>query len=383
MTRRRAAPGPSLRAKLLAVAAIQAVAIVVIAIAIARVTLPPHDGPHGPPEAGRTEPPPPRPGDRDPLRRGDDRDERPHVPLGAHATLWAMAGVLFAGSYAVSRLVLPPIESAVGAARAFAAGDFSPRIASDRADELGELADALDVMAERVQRALENERALLAAVSHELRTPLARVRVALELIEEDLAASPVGAQFASVAADLGEVESLLDDVFARARLETERRGGGTALQLATVPVDGAALLRQAVDRTTARYPGREVTVDGAPPIGVRVHVVLVRRALENLIENAIKHGGAGAAIRVAVRIDDEGRSAVFEMRDPGTGAGTPSTDVFAPFQRGVAADSRPGLGLGLHLVARIIEAHGGTCGLDRDPDTGETVAWLRLATDAT
>jgi signal transduction histidine kinase len=219
-------------------------------------------------------------------------------------------------------------------------------------------------MADRIAALLLSQRQLMADVSHELRTPLARIRVALELAAED----PVAAKdvLADVGADLDEIDQLIADILTTARLDIDQ--GAIARQPTTV----AELADRAAERFTARHPGRalERTVERNDR-SIACDPMLLRRALDNLLDNAAKYSQAA----VALEIHPNDKAVTFTVVDRGVGM-TPEELERAgtPFWRADGSRTRRtgGVGLGLALARRIARAHGGDVTLASAPGKGTT-----------
>ncbi len=290
-----------------------------------------------------------------------------------------VAAVLLAlavGSIPLARGIAAPLERLTAAARALGSGDLSSRVGlrCRRRDEVGELAEAFDEMAERLERLVRTERELLANVSHELRTPLARIRVALDLAAEgDLARAR--RYLAEIGTDLGELERLVDDVLTASRLDLAAGRGGGELPLRRESVDGAELLRATAERFRAAHPERslELGIDGPLP-GIEGDPALLRRALENLLDNARKYSDAGEPVTLSAHA--EGESLTVEIRDRGIGIDPDDLPrLFTPFFRTDRSRARGsgGVGLGLALARRIVEAHGGAIAVQSEPGKGTVV----------
>ncbi len=179
---------------------------------------------------------------------------------GALAGLALVVLVLALASAPLARALARPIERLAETARRLGEGDLQARTGLRGGDELGALAQAFDEMADRIQRQMAAEKALLANVSHELRTPLARLRVTLGLAAE---AEPERARayLLEMEGDLAELDHLVGDILAAARLEAV---GAQALQPA--PVEPQELVRDALARLAPAAPG----ADGrGPPRGDR------------------------------------------------------------------------------------------------------------------
>ena len=274
----------------------------------------------------------------------------------------ALLGVAVA-TRPLARRISRPLENLTDAARRLGGGDLSARVAEPprRADEIAELTHAFNEMAERVERLVRGEKELLANVSHELRSPLTRIRMALELLPHE---GDSARRIAAVERDLADLDRLVEDVLATARLEAT--GLPTRLGAVNVPVLLADLAERARhDPLTAETTVR-VEDDGA--VELTADEALLRRALWNLVENAAKYGAP--PITLAARATAEG----VELSVADTGPGIAAVDaerVFAPFYRGDAArtpggatDPRRGVGLGLTLARRVAEVHGGTIAID-------------------
>jgi signal transduction histidine kinase len=287
------------------------------------------------------------------------------------AVVVAVLLTLAVASFPLARSIASPLERLTESARRLGAGDLGARAGVRARGEVGELAAAFDEMAGRLELLVRGERELLANVSHELRTPLARIRVALALAEEgDL---PRARQaLGEISADLAELERLVEDVLAAARLDL---GGGGAVPARQAPVEVGALLEEAAARFRARHPGRAITVEGvAAPEALHGDEALLRRLLANLLDNAAKYSEAPAPVILAAR--QEGGSVVLEVRDRGIGVEQADLPrLFTPFFRTDRSRARGtgGVGLGLALVRRIAEAHGGTAEAESAPGAGTAV----------
>jgi signal transduction histidine kinase len=286
------------------------------------------------------------------------------IPLGAMIlVLVGIASVWF------SRRLARPLDQLATAARRFGAGDTAARARLTRADEVGDVGRAFDEMADRTAAVLHSQRQLMGDVSHELRTPLARIRVALELAAEDpIAATDV---LADVGADLDEIDQLISDLLTTARLDADHAKIDREATSVTELVD------RATRRFTARHPGRtlERTPDDAQggDRPIRCDPVLLRRALDNLLDNAAKYSEVDTPVQLAVH--PNGSSIAFEIVDRGIGMSAAELErAFTPFWRADGSRTRKtgGVGLGLALARRIARAHGGDVTLASHPGQGTT-----------
>ncbi|HEU0033336.1 MAG TPA: HAMP domain-containing sensor histidine kinase [Kofleriaceae bacterium] len=284
------------------------------------------------------------------------------LPMGAGILI-----LLGAASIWFSRRLARPLDALATAARRFGEGDTTARARLERHDELGEVGRAFDDMADRTAATLHAQRQLMADVSHELRTPLARIRVALELAAED----PLAAQdvLADVGVDLDEIDQLIEDILTTARLDGEPK-------LDRRPVKIGELARRAGERFVARHPNR--TLDASATVTaddreIACDPVLLRRALDNLLDNAAKYSEPSTEVKLAVIPD--GRSVAFEIADRGIGMSPDElARAFTPFWRADSSRTRRtgGVGLGLALARRIARAHGGEVTLASSPGRGTT-----------
>jgi signal transduction histidine kinase len=268
------------------------------------------------------------------------------LPIGA-GVLIVVAGA----SLWFTRRLVRPLEELAEAARKFGGGNTDARVHLDREDELGDVGRAFDDMADRTSALISSQRQLMADVSHELRTPLARIRVALELAAED----PVAAKdvLADVGVDLDEIDQLISDILTTARLDSDQTN------LARSLIGVAELAENAVSRFEARHPGRKLEREIADSEqALECDPVLLRRALDNLLDNAAKYSDAPVSLQVV----PNGKSVMFAVVD--TGIGMSSDDLEragTPFWRSDVSRTRKtgGVGLGLALARRIARAHGG------------------------
>ena len=283
------------------------------------------------------------------------------LPLGAGVLL-----VVFGATLWYSRRLVRPLETLAETARQFGEGDTAARARLHRDDELGDVGRAFDDMADRTSAVISSQRQLLADVSHELRTPLARIRVALELASED----PVAAKdvLADVGTDLDEIDQLIEDILTTARLDSDQA------MVKREPISVGELADRAAARFTARHPGRtlEKHVDDGER-AIECDPVLLRRALDNLLDNAAKYSEASAPVMLDVH--PNGKAIAFEVVDRGVGMSKEElARAGTPFWRADGSRTRRtgGVGLGLALARRIARAHGGDVSLDSAPGRGTT-----------
>jgi len=269
------------------------------------------------------------------------------LPLGAGVLV-----VVGAASLWFTRRLVVPLQELAEAARKFGSGNTEARAELHRDDELGDVGRAFDDMADRTSALISSQRQLMADVSHELRTPLARIRVALELAAED----PDGAKdvLADVGIDLDEIDQLINDILTTARLDAEG-----IPKVSHKPIEVGELAEDAVARFESRHPGRKLERSLAgTERSIDCDPVLLRRALDNLLDNAAKYSDAPVVLEVV----PNGKAITFAVVDQGIGMSAEDLErAGTPFWRSDVSRTRKtgGVGLGLALARRIARAHGG------------------------
>ena len=235
----------------------------------------------------------------------------------------------------------------------FGAGDLAARGNLDRRDEIGELSRAFDRMAERIGTLLMAERRLLQDVSHELRTPLARLSFAAELIRT------AGDREAAVYRLKKEIQRLTDLVGALLEV-TQAEGDPASTSLEVLSLDDLMMDVVADCRMEADGRGCTVGVSAETPVRIIGNRELLRRALENVLRNAVHYTPRKSAIEA--RLDAAPGLATISIRD--YGPGVPEEDLAKIFQPFFRVDhsrdsSTGGVGLGLAITARAVAVHHG------------------------
>jgi len=306
--------------------------------------------------------------------------QRPEQSAGRAVVPVALVLVLVGISALLTTLWLGrPLAKLSQAARELGAGKLSARAGLRRNDELGDVAVAFDDMAERIGQLVQAQRELLANVSHELRTPLARIRVALDLAAEG-DAEQAAASLGEIAGDLAELERLVADVLTAARLELSSDVAAPPQPpIRSERIDARELLDEAATRFRANHPAHQLVVEAAA-LDARLDAdrMLLRRVLDNLLDNAAKHSESSMPVTLAARVEEQ--KLWIEVRDQGRGiAPDDLRNLFTPFFRADRSRARQtgGLGLGLTLARRIVEAHRGSLEIESAPQRG-TVARLRV-----
>jgi signal transduction histidine kinase len=283
------------------------------------------------------------------------------APVPAHASiasLSAMALGIVLASLLVVRWITNPLRRLARAAEDFGKGAAPVPLPENGPREVKEAARTFNAMQARIHRLVADRTQALAAVSHDLRTPIQRIRLRAGFIDDAEAQRAIDG-------DLDEMEGMVESTLAYLRGETDSEEPRQA--------DLAAILKTLTDDATDR--GGLVTYSGPDRLLMRLRPVALKRAVGNLLDNAVKHGG-GARISleetpeaVTVRVEDDGPGIPEEALEA----------VFEPFHRLDASRGRGtgGTGLGLAIARQVVRGHGGTICLSNRPQGG-LVATVRL-----
>ncbi|MDG1026201.1 MAG: ATP-binding protein [Gammaproteobacteria bacterium] len=252
--------------------------------------------------------------------------------------------VLFLNYFMVNRL-LDPVRLLRKGAERIRLGDLSFRVKSNRQDELGELTESINHMADSLQSMLEAKRQLLLAISHELRTPITKAKLRLEFM-------PESDEKDQLKEDIQEIELLITDLIEAERLNEEHA------VLTAEPTPLAAFVERVCEQFKSYPSGLELELPDEDREFI-IDNLRVRLLITNLVNNAIRHGEGNPII---VRISFNGEFALLEVKDHGEGiAEEHLTQISEPFYRADSARQRNtgGFGLGLYLCRLIAQAHGG------------------------
>lgn len=247
-----------------------------------------------------------------------------------------------------------PVRALQKAVERFGRGDLTARVGSTRKDELGQLARTFDRMAGRIETLLAAERRLLLDISHELRSPLARLGVAVELARS-------GDDLDSALNRIQKESDRLNSLVGQLLQVTRAEGDPNSLRRNPVRLD--ELVQQLVDdsKIEASARGCSLHYEKGQPATVEGDPELLRRAIENVIRNAIRHSPKEAPVDVTLARNNG--NVVVDIRDRGPGVPEQALPrLFDPFYR--VEDDRNrntgGIGLGLSIARRAIELHKGS-----------------------
>ena len=288
--------------------------------------------------------------------------------------------ILVAGlvCYLLSFYLTSPLKKLQSTVKAFAEGDFEVRVSPElrhRHDELAELGQEFDHMAERIATLISSQKRLLADISHEVRSPLARLTVALELARKHSNGKAIPA-LDRIEQEAERVNRLVGQLLALTRLES----GSEQVPPETVIFED--LVQQVVDDAAfeAKPRGRHVKALHLEKCRVRGSFELLRSAVENVVRNGVRYTAPGTAVEVTLnwRLD----TAVLTVRDYGPGVPAIELEhIFEPFYRVSEARDRAsgGMGLGLSIAERTVKLHGGSIRAENLSDGLQVTIELPLA----
>ncbi|MFN3514676.1 MAG: sensor histidine kinase [Phenylobacterium sp.] len=263
-------------------------------------------------------------------------------------TLAVMAPV----AYVFARRLSAPIVIFADAARAIGRDPRAPPLSLRGPAEIDVAVRAFNEMQERLRRYVEDRTAMVGAIAHDLRTPLTRLRFRIEGAPDDLKAK--------MAADIDQMEEMISAALTFVR-DATRAAERTPLEL-------SSLLESVCDEMAET--GADTEVERGEKVVLHGDPVALRRMFTNLLENAVKFGGAARA-----RVFKAGAFAVVEIEDDGPGVPPEDAErVFEPFYRREPSRSRQtgGAGLGLAVVRSVARSHGGDVTLENRAGGGLT-----------
>ncbi len=271
----------------------------------------------------------------------------------------SLAALVLLLNFWLVRRLLAPVKLLREGAERICDGDLSYRVKTHRTDELGELTNSVNHMADSLQSMLEAKRQLLLAISHELRTPITRAKLQLEFMEDGMIKEALGD-------DINEIDLLVSDLIEAERLSNQHQA------LIAEHVDFAdyiALVLQAYHQ----YKGGIVFERPEQDVSVSIDKLRTRLLLTNIVNNAIRHGRDNP---ITVRVSFTGSEAVLEVEDQGEGIAQEHMEHLSePFYRADSARARHtgGFGLGLYLCRLIAQAHGGRLEISSELGVGTHV----------
>jgi len=280
----------------------------------------------------------------------------------------------FAGWWLSLRISSPLVALAESASR-IAAGDYTGRVDIEAEDEFGSFADSFNAMAKKVEGTVTALRRFVSDAAHELNTPLTALRTNLDLISDE---EDVSTRTGYVERALKQTQKL--EQITRALLDLSMLEAGSSQEEAEL-IDLTVLVREQSESfaSTAEQGGLEFALE-LPDENIEIVGCpdQVRRAYNNLLDNAIKFTPQGG--KVSVGIKREGKLALLYVEDTGIGIPEEATSqLFQRFYRASNASAYPGSGLGLAIVQAIMERHGGVVRVERKEQGARFIVNFPLA----
>ena len=305
----------------------------------------------------------------------------PHDLALLAALLGFSLGMSMFVAFAFSQSTTRSIREVVEAVRRINSGSLDTRVATPSRDEIGELATALNSMAERLEASFSRERELEQArkdlvrtVSHDLRTPLASIRAMVESINDGVVTDEetVRRYLRSTQSEVEKLSQLINDLFELAQMDA----GALELHMETSSLQD--LLSDTLESMSAQALSRKLTLKGAVDEELSPVVMdpqRVQRVLYNLVQNALRHTPPDGTI--FIRATDAGTEVQIDVID--TGEGIPGNALPQLFQRTHRPDDSQlrgaGVGLGLSIAKGIVEAHGGRIWVQSNVGEGSTFSF--------
>lgn len=276
-----------------------------------------------------------------------------------------LLAVLGATIYLIVRGVEARMARLELAATRIASGRLDTRVKIESGDFLGRLGMAFNGMATQLQSLLRAQQDMIRAVSHELRTPVARIRFAVQMVEDMTDDPAIRRQLVGIDGDIEELDGLIDEILTYAQLSDSINGRDLEFRL----VECRAMAKRVIEALRPLHGHLSLELAPGPEVDALAEPRYLQRALQNLVANACRH----ARQRVVIRLHGESRLVRLDVEDDGLGV--PASErqaVFKPFAR--LDDSRTrrsgGYGLGLSIVQKIMSRHGGSVMVDDSPGLG-------------
>jgi len=273
------------------------------------------------------------------------------------------------GGNFIIRTALKPVKSVVKTAKDISTDDLSLRIESGRRqDEIGELVKTFNDMISRLEESVKKIKQFSGDVSHELRTPLTIIRGEIEvLLRKERNKEEYKKTLESTLEEAAYLERIIDDLLFLSRIEALERKEFSN----TVKLDEILLNVVESQGLAAKKKGVGLDIDRVEPAEIKGEEILLERMIANIVDNAIRYTHPGG--RVSVALEKKNGSITLLVQD--TGIGIPEESLRLIFDRFYVVDqSRSketgGLGLGLSIVKRVADSHGGTIEVKSEVNQG-------------
>lgn len=281
------------------------------------------------------------------------------------ATSVLLLGLLLIVVLGARRYVIRPLEDMHGVLHRFRGGDLGARAEPSRSRELNDIGATLNELIEATARHREAQLTFIGGVAHDLRNPLSALRMGIEVAKGDRSEVSRARVLDMVDRQVGRLTRMVGDLLEATRIEAGK------LELHRERVDLRQIARDTVRLYEPSAPRHELVLHVPEhPVSIDADPLRMEQVASNLVSNAVKYAPEGGRIDVGVRASDH--EAILEVRDRGVGIPREQMkDLFAPFRR-LATGVAQGAGLGLSVVRRIVEAHGGHIEVDSVVGEGST-----------
>lgn len=286
-------------------------------------------------------------GGRPPHREGD-------WPMGVAflSGLGLLLGVVALTAWPLTRRLTRRLEALNTGVQQWGQGDLSVRVPVQGKDEVAKLAGSFNSAAEKIEELVHTNKMMLANASHELRTPLTRIRMNVEMLKTQ-ADDRQTRRKADIERDINELDEMIEGILLSSRLEAYAQNT-QEMPLEAVDVPGL------IAEECAHY--RDVVVEG-DAVSIQANPKLLQRLVRNVVENALKYGATPIEVSIVKTLPKiatpNAQGVDIHFKDHGNGVNLDnSNELFEPFVR--AHKSQKGAGLGLSLVKKIAERHGGS-----------------------
>ncbi|MDB4966283.1 MAG: Chemotaxis protein methyltransferase CheR [Myxococcales bacterium] len=289
--------------------------------------------------------------------------------LGITIAVLVMIGS-FAVGMALRRWVFKPLLGLSDGIDRFAAGDRSARVVPDGSEQLRHTADSFNDMAASLERQHQELLTFLAGVAHDLRNPLAAMRMGVQFLEpgpRQVSEDKTRKTLDLIGRQVTRLERMVGDFLDATRIE------GGYLQLQLQRRDVRPFVQEAVELYASSSMAHRLRLsEPEKPVEVRCDGARIAQVMNNLVSNAIKYSPGGGEVLLCV--SQSGGEAILSVTDSGIGiAPTDLQHIFEPFRRtGASRETAPGVGLGLSVARRIVEAHGGRIEVESTLGAGST-----------
>ena len=292
----------------------------------------------------------------------------PGGPLVRNAGLLTVAVLSLFISFLIVRSYMAPLVELRNVTARLAGGDFSVRVGErvlSRGEEIADLGSSFNWMAECVENVVNSQKRLLIDISHEIRSPLQRMDVALTLARNS-AGGALSQHLDRVELEIERINEMVDELLTLTRTE-----------IAASP-DECVMLDEILHAVAAdaefegQLQGKTIETH-LDPVGVVGDFSLLKRALANIVDNAVRYAPPETHVEIEARKSPDEREAIVRIRDFGQGVAEGELEkIFQPYYRTDAARERPqgGTGLGLAITQRVVEGLGGCVTASNAPGGG-------------